>query len=178
MTSSNGNIFRVTGHLCGEFTGDGIHRSPVNSLHKGQWRGALMFPLICVWINGWVNNGEAGDLRRYRAHYDVTLMEVLLQVNHGPLHVTLHSTRHVRVHFLTLLRLLITQSPCTGLSAGQMPPVGSVQEHCQCPLKNGGNSHWSRGPKIHCDGGNSGLYLEQPVTQGWCQPCPVRHWLS
>ena len=52
----------------------GIHRSPVNSPHKGQWRGALMFSLICVWINGWVNNGEAGDLRRYRAHYDVTVM--------------------------------------------------------------------------------------------------------
>ena len=25
-------------------------------------------------INGWVNNGEAGDLRRCRAHYDVTVM--------------------------------------------------------------------------------------------------------
>ena len=43
---------------------------PVNSPHKGQWRGALMFSLICVWINGWVNNREAGDLRRYRAQYD------------------------------------------------------------------------------------------------------------
>ena len=52
----------------------GIHRSPVNSPHKGQRRGALMFSLICVWINGWVNNGRAGDLRRYRAHYDVTVM--------------------------------------------------------------------------------------------------------
>ena len=30
-----------------------------------------MFPLICVGINGWVNNRKAGDLRRYRAHYDV-----------------------------------------------------------------------------------------------------------
>ena len=49
----------------------GIHRSPVNSSHKGQWCGALMFPLICAWINGWVNNGEAGDLRRHRTHYDV-----------------------------------------------------------------------------------------------------------
>ena len=39
----------------------GIHRSPVNSPHKGQWRGALMFSLICVWMNGWVNNREAGD---------------------------------------------------------------------------------------------------------------------
>ena len=52
----------------------GIHRSPDNSLHKGQWRGALMFSLICVWINGWVNNREAGDLRRYRAHYEVNVM--------------------------------------------------------------------------------------------------------
>ena len=39
----------------------GIHRSPVNFPHKGQWHGALMFSLICVWINGWVNNREAGD---------------------------------------------------------------------------------------------------------------------
>ena len=43
----------------------GIHRSPVNSPHKGQWRGALMFSLICVWRNGWVNNRGAGDLRRH-----------------------------------------------------------------------------------------------------------------
>ena len=56
----------------------GIHRSPVNSPHKGQWRGALMFSLICVWIKGWVNNSEAGDLRRYRAHYDVTAMRILV----------------------------------------------------------------------------------------------------
>ena len=52
----------------------GIHRSPVNSLHKVQWRGALMFSLIYARINGWVNNREAGDLRRYRAHYDITVM--------------------------------------------------------------------------------------------------------
>ena len=44
----------------------GIHRSPVNSPHNGQWRWALMFCLIYVWINSWVNNREAGDLRRYR----------------------------------------------------------------------------------------------------------------
>ena len=48
----------------------GIHRSP----HKGQWRGALMFSLICAWINRWVNNRKAGDLRRYHAHYDVIVM--------------------------------------------------------------------------------------------------------
>ena len=52
----------------------GIHRSPVNCPHKGQGRRALMFSLICVWTNSWVNNRDAGDLRRHRAHYDVTVM--------------------------------------------------------------------------------------------------------
>ena len=47
---------------------------PVNSPHKGQWRGALMFSLICVLTNGWVNIGDAGDLRRYHAHFDITVM--------------------------------------------------------------------------------------------------------
>ena len=54
----------------------GIHRSPVDSLHKGQWHRALMFSLIYTWTNGW----DAGDLRRHRAHYAVTVM-ILLQ-NH------------------------------------------------------------------------------------------------
>ena len=54
----------------------GIHQSPVNSPHKGQWRGALMFPLICVWTNTWANNGDAGDLRRYRAHHYVIVMNI------------------------------------------------------------------------------------------------------
>ena len=49
---------------------------PVNFPHHGQWRGALMFSLICVWINDWVNNCEAGDLRRHRAHYDVNVMTI------------------------------------------------------------------------------------------------------
>ena len=53
----------------------GIHRSPVNSPHKGQWRGALIFALICARINGWVDNREAGDLRRYRSHSDIIVME-------------------------------------------------------------------------------------------------------
>ena len=52
----------------------GIHRSPVNFPHKGQWRGASMFSSIYAWRNSWVNNREPGDLRRYRAHYDVTVM--------------------------------------------------------------------------------------------------------
>ena len=70
MTSSNGNNLRVTDHLCGDFTGHP---------HKDQWRGAFMFSLNCAWINGWVNNLKAGDLRRYRDHYDVTVMFVAIE---------------------------------------------------------------------------------------------------
>ena len=108
MTSSNGNIFRVTGPLCGNSP------VPVNSPHKGQWRGALMFSLICVWINGWVNNHEAGDLRRNRCHYDVIVMPYLkkrrkcvyismypcyhgkgnILNNHTSIHITSRCTTH------------------------------------------------------------------------------------
>ena len=45
----------------------------VRGIHR--WRGALMFSLIYAWINGWVNNREAGDLRRFPAHYDVIVMD-------------------------------------------------------------------------------------------------------
>ena len=51
-----------------------IHRSPVNSPHADQWRRTLVLSLICAWTNGWVNNQDAGDLRRHRADYDVTVM--------------------------------------------------------------------------------------------------------
>ena len=53
-----------------------VRNSPVTREFpaQGQWGGALMFSLICVWINDWVNNREAGDLRRHRAHYDVIVM--------------------------------------------------------------------------------------------------------
>ena len=65
MTSSNGNIFRATGPLCGEFTGP---------LTKASDAELLVFSLICDWINRWVNNREAGDLRRHHVHYDVIVM--------------------------------------------------------------------------------------------------------
>ena len=67
-----------------------IHRSPVNFPHKGQWRRALMFSLICAWINGWVNNVKAGDLRRHRSHYNGTLMSMLrwhtANIEYGRIH--------------------------------------------------------------------------------------------
>ena len=74
--------------------------SPGNSPHKGQWRRALMFSLICGWINGWLNDHEANDLRRHHAHYDVTVM-VLLIVTYG-LPVAI---------FMTCLVITVSQRP-------------------------------------------------------------------
>ena len=71
MTSSNENNVCVTGPLCGDTT---FHRSPVDSQHKGQRRGTLMFSLICAWTNDWANNWDTGYLRRHRAHYDFAVM--------------------------------------------------------------------------------------------------------
>ena len=53
----------------------------MTSLPKGQWRGALMFSSICAWINNWWSNGDAGDLRHNRAHYDATVMPWLLRTD-------------------------------------------------------------------------------------------------
>ena len=80
----------------------GIHRSPVNSPHKGQWRGALVFSLICVWMNDWVNNREAGDLRRYRAHYDVIVMITFHVLSIVIYIYTIYSTSVYSLHSLSL----------------------------------------------------------------------------
>ena len=72
ITSPNGkNIFRVTGPLCGEFPG---HRWIPRA--KASDEELWYFYLICTLINAWVNNREAGDLRRHRAHFDVILMVI------------------------------------------------------------------------------------------------------
>ena len=65
MMTSNGNIFRVTGPLWGEFTGR-------------EWREALVFSFICTWTNYWANSQDASDLRRHRAHADVTVMQMIM----------------------------------------------------------------------------------------------------
>ena len=68
VTSLNGNIFHITGPLCGEFTGPRwIPRTKASDAEL--WCFLLSVP----WINGWVNNGDAGDLRR--THYDVIIMD-------------------------------------------------------------------------------------------------------
>ena len=94
MTSSNGNIFHVTGPLCGEFTGPGEFpaQRPVTR--------SFDVSVICARINGWVNNRKAGDLRRHRGHYGVDVMVIH---NVLPTPPNLHSNR-------TFLKIIHTSS--------------------------------------------------------------------
>ena len=66
---------------------------PVNSPHKGQWRGCFLWS--APWINGWLSNREAGDLRRHRVHYDVNVM-----------------FKSIFVYLFQILHYLITSSSC------------------------------------------------------------------
>ena len=74
--------------------------------HKGQWRRALMFSLICAWINGWANNLEAGDLRRQRAHYDV----IVMLPSHHP---TTHPPNYLSINTI---------------NQGSLPPATSIMD--------------------------------------------------
>ena len=66
-----------------------------DSPHKGRWREALMFSLICTWINGWVKNREAGHLRRYCAQYDVIVM------------LSIHATTR-KVHLALCINIVVS----------------------------------------------------------------------
>ena len=87
MTSSDGNIFRVTDPMCRDFTGEvPSQKSVTRSFH--------IFSLICAWTRGWVNNRDAGDLRRLHAHYDATLMwRTWIQLTKLQQNTTKHKSR-------------------------------------------------------------------------------------
>ena len=89
----------------------GIHRSPVNSPHKGQWWWALVFSLICAWINGWVNKREAGDLRRHCAHYDVILMWCMWYMQYSTAGMTTSHCQVIHIAHNHCLNILTVQSP-------------------------------------------------------------------
>ena len=98
MMSSSGNIFPRYWPCV-----RGIHRSPVDSPHKGQWRRAFMFALICNWTNGWANNRDARDLKR---HYDVTLMRCWTCFAMSNERENVYLSHHMRsvTQFLQILR--------------------------------------------------------------------------
>ena len=71
MTSSNGIVSPLLAlcegnpSVCGGFPS----QRPVPQSFD------VLFLFICAWTNGWTNNRDVVDLRRYRAHYDVTVMK-------------------------------------------------------------------------------------------------------
>ena len=98
MTSSNGNIFRVTGHLCGKFTG---HRwiSHTKASDAELW--------CLLWSAPWVNNREAGDLRRYLVHYDVIVMVHICRWDitwQKELHISFHIMIYDRIKGVIIIR--------------------------------------------------------------------------
>ena len=89
--------------------------SQVNFPHKGQWNGALMFPLIRAWITGWVNNRDADNLRRHCAHYYVTLMPwqtamdfSIIEINPLPAKF-FRENINIYLHFVSYLHIDTTQ---------------------------------------------------------------------
>ena len=72
--------------LCREFTGDCGEFTSHRWIPFTQWRRALMFSLICAWTNSWINDQDAGNLRRHRAHNDVTVMwcRIVIQWSEQP----------------------------------------------------------------------------------------------
>ena len=105
----------------------GIHRSPVNSPHKGQWHGALMFSLICARINGGVNSREAGDLRRHQAHHDVIV--------NGVSYCCLQKTPPVRTMSTGSRSLLTWSGSCGWTRTRSLTKRGRKQ-------RNSGNRKW------------------------------------
>ena len=105
----------------------GIHRSPVNSPHKGQWHGALMFIWSSPWINGWVNNCEAGDLRRYRAHCDVIVM---CDTSRRPIdsNVEIQPSIVVSITFYVRLKILLVFWICRNICKRVL--ITWLAEHC------------------------------------------------
>ena len=110
---------------------------------KGQWSGALMFSLICAWINDWVNNRDAGDLIRHRVHYDVTVMKA----DGARITTWLYSSRsYARKIFKKMalsvikfknqmIQCMLQQLDEKISSRGREPSAGPVQEASQsvCP---------------------------------------------
>ena len=92
---------------------------------QGQRSGALMFSLICAWINNWLNNSEDGYLRRHQAHYDVTVLLIKASPNIRLMKENTHNT--------FLQRRVVRQR---GYWYEQQPYSTDCQYHIKCSY------HW------------------------------------
>ena len=129
--------------------------------NKGQWHRALMFSLICAWTNEWVNNRDAGDSRRHRAHYDIMLRScrvvcnimLLLQWRHnGHDGVSNHQPQHCLLNRLFRCRSKKTSKPrITGLCAGNSPVTGEFPAQMASNAENASiwwRHHYNKGDPV------------------------------
>ena len=104
------HIFRVTGPLCGEFIGPRTEAS-----YAELW----CFLCSATWINDWVKNREAGELRRHRSHYDVIVIifnhlspnwwSIFLNITSKSLANRITSDQRVVIHGNKCLILFLTR---------------------------------------------------------------------
>ena len=112
-----------------------IRRLPVNSPHKGQWRGALVFSLICAWINAWVHNSEAGDLISHPTNYDVIVMDTNMVLCFPQ---TIHQVKNWRV--VLYPGATIELYPGTTIETIETPYIASVIHACIWPASHSGGA--------------------------------------
>ena len=151
----------------------GIHRWPVDSLHKGQWRGALTVFFICAWINGWGNNRDAVDFRCHRVHDSLwrhcNVWSTILAIAQkcSPLKLQLHVDDcwfyyehfpwwcHQMKIFSALLALCAGNSQVTGEFPAQRPVKWSIDVFLNLRLIKWLNKHswgwWLRRYRAHYD---------------------------
>ena len=95
----------------------------VRVIHR--WRGALMFSLICPWTNGWANTRDAGDLRRHRPHYDLTVM-FMRSAKSCP------GVFHSQINYVwNLANIMVSNVP-----ADSLDPLGAIKKEYRLCLWN------------------------------------------
>ena len=131
----------------------GIHRSPVNSPHTGQWRGALMF--LWSWINGSVNNREVGNLRRHHAHYDVIVINVVEYRGRNKLVTILPTALRNAFSWLKLLSFDSNRRNLAHWNSTRLTDECIVDRYIDAPTGkltvgrvNGQTDRWAARPKI------------------------------
>ena len=135
--------------------------SPVNSPHKGQWRGAwTIFP----WTNGWVNNRDAGDLRRHRAHHDGAVMFLPQEEEHQASYSYPGSSNKVQwrpsvVHIVFIDRLNSKQHTDYNYDQG-------IERHV---LSNSYMTYMVKINFIYSPFGDYTIYVYVFKAKSWCQ---------
>ena len=128
------DIAKVTATKYGKICVKSTHIKPKNKTQQA-WHmtwiilGTKSFPLMYAWTNGWANNRDAGDLRRHRAHHDVTVIESYDDV-------------------MTWLILIINTLWGDPLATGEFPFTRANNAQLWCFLV---SCRWFETPWRHCD---------------------------